>query len=264
MKRGLCLSMIFGLLLFSGPALSYTAKVGSVGWFNHWTEGDQVVFSDDYNGSSLNASLYDHLETASNMSLDGNSHLVMIQNPHQTPFRNTAVYMKNSLDTIEKAAFIVNWRNGIPDLGYSYSMSIANFSESDHVDIEIGNIAGYGAIIAFFDENNNGKDSFTPIYMQPIGSDGFTSIGLKMVISSAGVVTPYYWLNSPDGILLGNNANWTPLGTGTSQLDNQSAYRVFFETGVGDATPVPEPATMLLLGLGLTGIAGLRKKFKRT
>jgi hypothetical protein len=51
------------------------------------------------------------------------------------------------------------------------------------------------------------------------------------------------------------------IGTSVPDLlpDNVNVGRI---SHVGESTPVPEPATLFLLGLGLVGVAGIRRKIR--
>ena len=80
-------------------------------------------------------------------------------------------------------------------------------------------------------------------------------------------------ISTSEWVLDGTTLPWSgTIGAGsymfkfwTDDLASMSGSNVHFSFVVGESTstPVPEPATMLLLASGLVGLVGLRKRFKK-
>jgi hypothetical protein len=84
--------------------------------------------------------------------------------------------------------------------------------------------------------------------------------GFYLALTDASSVTKTYDFSTP--VYTQTDTLTNAVGVYVFTL-NYGAWNGFPETLIVDIASVPEPATMLLLGLGLIGLAGVRRKFKK-
>ena len=106
----------------------------------------------------------------------------------------------------------------------------------------------------FYDELNNLANFDTSGNYQPVH-------GLRNKGPFQNLYESSYWLSAYKG---SDRFAWRfKFDNGLQTINSKNMHYYAIAVRNGDVAPVPEPSTFLLLGGGLLGIAGLRRKFKK-
>ncbi|MBU0986242.1 MAG: DVUA0089 family protein [Proteobacteria bacterium] len=166
------------------------------------------------------------------------------------------------------------------DVDY-YTFTVGQAGVTGFFDIDYGRNAGisYDASMALFDSGYNTLAVNDDALLDPgsvhsydsfIGVYTFANPGTYYLAVSNYANFPLVYGTSV-GFMIRPDESWDGIyyagDSGATAMDISSGYYssgdYVLHLSLSDTAPVPEPATMLLLGTGLIGIAGFRRKFKK-